>query len=62
MTVTIQELQGALRQHIDAGLDDEDAIRRPAIQFPDVKAGDVPGCHIAPGQRLVWLPLRCGCV
>ena len=40
MTATIQELQGALRNHIDAGLEPEEAIRRLAIQFPDAKTSD----------------------
>ena len=40
MTATIQELQGALRKHIAAGLEPEEAIRRLAIQFPDAKTSD----------------------
>ena len=40
MPVTIKELQDAIRQHIEAGLDAEEAIQRLATEFPDVKASD----------------------
>lgn len=41
MTVTIQELQTALRRHMDAGLKVEDAIRRIGAQFPDTDDGNL---------------------
>ena len=40
MPPTIKELQDTLKQHIDAGLEPEEAIRRLAVQFPDAKASD----------------------
>ena len=47
MTVTIQELQSALRQHMDAGLEAEEAVRRLAVQFPDAKSSNAQAAAAA---------------